>query len=302
MKVNNRELFTSGDKGTFAYKLVAAWHSYRLPILVAAAILLLTIWISLVCQRSRRLKQPLTPPLSPPVDAKTQAITKEVVAGKTPPQFQLCVQAPNSPPDKSAGPTADKVNLRRPAKPKRVHGSRVRKGAESGDTNETTLQPLIFFFSLTGSTEKAARQLAKEFRAFELGESERTPKVLIPEVHDLSYVDYDDYFIGPPKPDISLGNVTYFYVFLIPTYNIDTQLNILLEHLQETHHDFRINTAPLCKLAGYSVFGFGDKEGWETEDEGFCSQAIEIDRWMAKLSGKRRASRLVWETSNRMPH
>jgi tRNA wybutosine-synthesizing protein 1 len=45
----------------------------------------------------------------------------------------------------------------------------------------------------------------------------------------------------------------------------------------------------LSSLAGYSVFGFGDREGWPTEDEGFCSQARELDRWMAKLTGQKRA-------------
>jgi tRNA wybutosine-synthesizing protein 1 len=76
---------------------------------------------------------------------------------------------------------------------------------------------------------------------------------------------------------------------LIPTYNIDTVLNMLLSHLDEIHNDFRIDTAPLSQLAGYSVFGFGDKEEWPTEEEGFCSQAKEVDRWMAKLTGRKRA-------------
>ena len=76
---------------------------------------------------------------------------------------------------------------------------------------------------------------------------------------------------------------------LVPTYNIDTALNPFLEHLEETHNDFRIDTAPLSPLLGYSVFGFGDKEGWPTEEEGFCSQAVEVDKWMAKLTSRKRA-------------
>lgn len=66
-------------------------------------------------------------------------------------------------------------------------------------------------------------------------------------------------------------------------------MNLFLTHLQETHHDFRIDTAPLSGLAGYSVFGFGDREGWPSEETGFCSQAIEVDKWMAKLTGRKRA-------------
>ena len=66
-------------------------------------------------------------------------------------------------------------------------------------------------------------------------------------------------------------------------------LDNFLEHLQETHNDFRIDTAPLSPLLGYSVFGFGDREGWPTEEEGFCSQARDVDKWMAKLTGRKRA-------------
>ncbi|KAK3044243.1 hypothetical protein LTS18_001804, partial [Coniosporium uncinatum] len=107
-----------------------------------------------------------------------------------------------------------------------------------------------------------------------------------PELHDLSEVDYDDFFISPPKADL---NVKFFYMLILPSYNIDTQLDTFIEHLKETHHDFRIDTAPLSSLLGYSVFGFGDKEGWPTEEEGFCSQAKEVDKWMAKLTGRKRA-------------
>ena len=110
--------------------------------------------------------------------------------------------------------------------------------------------------------------------------------VLEPQIHDLSYIELDDFFVTPPKSD---QHAHYFYLILLPSYNIDTTLNNFLAHLQETHHDFRIDTAPLSGLAGYSVFGFGDKEGWSTEGEGFCSQAIEVDKWMAKLSGGKRA-------------
>lgn len=146
------------------------------------------------------------------------------------------------------------------------------------------IQVLVFFSSLTGSTEKTAKvfteQIAKSLAS-------PTPNTFLePQLHDLSYIDYDDYFINPPKAD---PETSYFYVLLIPTYNIDTVLDNFLEHLQETHNDFRIDTAPLSPLLGYSVFGFGDREGWPTEEEGFCSQAKDVDKWMAKLTGRKRA-------------
>lgn len=146
------------------------------------------------------------------------------------------------------------------------------------------IQVLVFFSSLTGTTEKTAKvfteQIAKSLTS-------STPNTFLePQLHDLSYIDYDDYFITPPKAD---PETSYFYLLLIPTYNIDTVLDNFLEHLQETHNDFRIDTAPLSPLMGYSVFGFGDQEGWPTEEEGFCSQAKDVDKWMAKLTGRKRA-------------
>jgi tRNA wybutosine-synthesizing protein 1 len=78
-------------------------------------------------------------------------------------------------------------------------------------------------------------------------------------------------------------------MFLLPSYNIDSINDTLLQHLQETHYDFRIDTSSLSGILGYSVFGFGDTEGWPTEAEGFCFQAKELDKWMSKLSDRKRA-------------
>ena len=103
-------------------------------------------------------------------------------------------------------------------------------------------------------------------------------------MHDLSDTEYDDFFLSIPKEP----GTAYFYLLLLPTYNIDTNLSPFLEHLQETHHDFRIDTAPLAGLAGYSVFGFGDQTEWPSEAEGFCVQAVEADKWMARLTARKR--------------
>lgn len=140
---------------------------------------------------------------------------------------------------------------------------------------------LVFFSSLTTTTEKTAKVFTEQ-----LTKSLSEATFLEPQILDLSYIDYDEYFITPPS---SAADVRYFYIMLIPTYNIDTVLDNFLEHLQETHNDFRIDTAPLAPLLGYSVFGFGDREGWPTEVEGFCSQARDVDKWMAKLTGRKRA-------------
>lgn len=170
--------------------------------------------------------------------------------------------------------------------PKRVTGSKVDRKRKFESPANRRIRPLVFFSSLTGTTEKCAQSLLRELR---ISFKDRSSTLLEPQIHDLSYIDFDDFYVKPPESYKTEQHVQYFYIILVPSYNIDTALNNFLSHLQETHHDFRIDTAPLSGLAGYSVFGFGDKEGWSTEEEGFCSQAIEVDKWMAKLSGGKRA-------------
>jgi tRNA wybutosine-synthesizing protein 1 len=168
--------------------------------------------------------------------------------------------------------------------PRRIVGGLKKRDSslENAKTGVRKVQVLVFFSSLTGTTEKAAKVFTDQVTK---NQAEPT-NFLEPQLHDLSYIDYDDYFINPPKEE---SGAQYFYLILIPTYNIDTVLDNFLEHLQETHNDFRIDTAPLSPLLGYSVFGFGDREGWPTEEAGFCSQAREVDKWMAKLTGRKRA-------------
>ena len=185
--------------------------------------------------------------------------------------------------DQNEGPLQAKVAGSQKRIPKRVTGARVTKSLGTEEAGKRKILPVVFFSSLTGSSERYARTLTNDIRQ---SLHRQASNVLEPQIHDLSYIDYDDFFVNPPK---SAEGLQYFYLLLIPTYNIDTVLSTFLVHLKETHHDFRIDTAPLASLAGYSVFGFGDREGWETEEQGFCSQAIEIDRSMAKLTDKKRA-------------
>lgn len=178
------------------------------------------------------------------------------------------------------------VSVRPRPGPKRVAGSKVNRKPKSASSAHGRLQPLVFFSSLTGTTERFAQSLLSELR---ISLKDHSSTVLEPQIHDLSYIDYDDFYVTTPKSQKPDQHVQYFYLLLLPSYNFDTALDNFLAHLQETHNDFRIDTAPLSGLAGYSVFGFGDKEGWSTEEEGFCSQAIEVDKWLAKLTGKKRA-------------
>ncbi|ETN41632.1 uncharacterized protein HMPREF1541_03568 [Cyphellophora europaea CBS 101466] len=159
-----------------------------------------------------------------------------------------------------------------------------RAGSET-QNEESALQPLVFFCSLTGTAERLSKEVAASIEML----SQSNDSVRKPVVLDLAYVDLDDYFISGPKNASAEKALKYFYILLIPSYDIDTIITNFLAHLDETHNDFRIDTSPLSPLAGYSVFGIGDKEGWPSEEEGFCSHAIDTDRWLAKLTGRKRA-------------
>lgn len=159
------------------------------------------------------------------------------------------------------------------------------KRESSYDHTRDSIKPLVFYSSLAGTTEAAAKEVGQKLTAW-IGKQTSREGLLEPEVLDVSYIELDDYFITPPKTE---GNTKYFYLVLLPSYDIDSVLNNFIEHLQETHNDFRIDSAPLSSLVGYSVFGFGDREGWPTEEEGFCYQAKEVDKWLAKLTGRKRA-------------
>jgi tRNA wybutosine-synthesizing protein 1 len=152
------------------------------------------------------------------------------------------------------------------------------------------VQVLIFYSSIGGSTKVVASRCAEQVSSFcqaRIPGFSRT--VLEPTVLDLAEVEYEDYFVSPPGKQPGKPPIEYLYLMLIPSYDIDTINDTFLESLKDTHNDFRIDTAPLSSLLGYSVFGLGDRESWPSEDQGFCFQAKEVDKWLAKLTGRKRA-------------
>ncbi|KAL9026642.1 MAG: hypothetical protein Q9196_004718, partial [Gyalolechia fulgens] len=264
--------------------LVALWHQQRYLIILIAAVstFFAVIWRCLRKPREETLnslspdtsKQELPPDgsLSPydrsgKHEKKSTQSKEEANRGITISPFSK---------ESTAGPS--------PA-PKRVTGSKVVKPRRNPVSTASKIQPLVFFSSLTGTTEKYASSFAANLES----RLKNQDKILKPETHNLSYIEYDDYFVTPPRSTSPAETLDYFYLLLLPTYDIDTVLNNFLNHLQDTHHDFRIDTAPLSGLAGYSVFGLGDREGWKTEREGYCSQALEVDKWMARLTSGKRA-------------
>lgn len=233
--------------------------------------------------RQRRRLLATSPSVSPSTNTTRAAYSKDVLLAVEDPVEEQPKLAPHDVPQPGI-PNSKKRRSR--VSPKRVTGRVIEKRDQASTSRDSKIQPLVFFSSLTGSTERYAARAVEILRS---SLKDQSPLILDPYIHDLSYIEYDDFFVTPPKPATPASDLKYFYIILLPTYNIDTVLNNFLIHLQETHHDFRIDTSPLSGLSGYSVFGFGDREGWKSEEEGFCSQAIEVDKWMAKLTSKKRA-------------
>ncbi|OCT44875.1 tRNA wybutosine-synthesizing protein 1 [Cladophialophora carrionii] len=259
-------------------RLLTSWHDHR--ILLASALVLSVLAIIVRRRRAARITLRDSSPglekadwLAPDEGAARTATNEKNETAS------IYVDQLTSGQARKPRPAAARVVTGRKPVSSRGHTSPQRQ------TNPFWLQPLVFFSSLTGTTEQLSKKVAAELETLATTQS----TILKPEVYDLSYIDLDDYFISGPKTIKSAANVRYFYLLLIPSYDIDTILNTFLAHLDETHNDFRIDTAPLASLAGYTVFGIGDKEGWPTEEKGFCSQAVEVDRWMAKLTGRKRA-------------
>ncbi|KAH9904133.1 radical SAM superfamily-domain-containing protein [Xylariomycetidae sp. FL2044] len=258
------------------------WHDHRLAILGLTTSVLTLVWLYLrSCQTSK---------FSPGLEKATSLTKSKYLEPAVGIEKQVTTQK-IIPKDAAAGPRRIKGERRKPER--NIEKQRL-------DDHERRVQILLFHSSLTGNTERTTKELAQTLEKGFQEKSEMLPGVFLkPRVLDLTQVDYDDYFITPPKPEVSGSQVDYFYLILLPSYNIDTINDNFLEHLQETHHDFRIDTAPLSGILGYSVFGFGDRDGWPTEDDGFCFQAKEVDKWMAKLTGRKRAYPLGMADSKR---
>ncbi|KAI1632255.1 radical SAM superfamily-domain-containing protein [Biscogniauxia mediterranea] len=262
--------------------ILQLWHDHRLWILGITTTISLTIWLYLLSYRTRE------PAAYVPGDntSSTKPTTADSAAGWEEKTTPLKTTSK----DPVGGPRRIKGELRKP------DGPRV----PSEPAHERRIQVLIFYSSLTGTTEKTANGFTHTLTtSLQEQPAELRNLFLKPQVVDLTQIDYDEYFISPPKTTDTSFSVDYFYLILLPSYNIDTINDNLLEHLKETHHDFRIDTAPLSGLLGYSVFGLGDREGWPSEEDGFCFQAREVDKWMAKLTNRKRAYPLGMGDSRR---
>ena len=262
---------------TFAMEILEFWHSYRIQILVAFFVFCAGLRFYFYSKRAGIVTEKYDQYsgtnniniFSNLSNEKNISDVEKRVKNATPLQIK------------------DLPSKRLPQKV--IHnGNNHAVGSKYASQSSTeAIKIIIFYFSLSGSSKTAAKRVAVE--TGQLRTSIAPPGACHfeePEILDIAEIELEDYFVTTPKLK---DNLKYFYIFLIPTYDIDTMLNTFLEYLEETHNDFRIDNTPLRELLGYSVFGFGDKETWPTEKEGYCAQAIMADKWMAKLSGRKRS-------------
>jgi tRNA wybutosine-synthesizing protein 1 len=112
-------------------------------------------------------------------------------------------------------------------------------------------------------------------------------------LHDISVIpNLDDYFLQHPS--------NAFYFLLVPSYANDSgPTQVLIEALDETLNDFRVDANPLRKLTGFAVFGTGDREGWPLKKE-FCYQAVKVEKLMERLGARRVFNMGMGDTKGRI--
>lgn len=156
-------------------------------------------------------------------------------------------------------------------KPRKVVRPKTQKAKSTGETASTSSKLTIFYSTLTGSSERYAKKLHDHFRHV----MEQEPDLL-----NLDYVDdIDEYFLTPKVAGA-------FYILVLPSYETECPLDYFIDSIKETYNDFRVDSRPLAKLAGFSVFGIGDSESWGQEDR-FCYQAQLVDKYLGKLGARR---------------
>ncbi|KAK5628495.1 hypothetical protein RRF57_004210 [Xylaria bambusicola] len=109
----------------------------------------------------------------------TPAAEKSVASLEVPPQ-EVSVN----------GPRRIKGELRKPEGTPR----------SSGPDSSRRTQVLVFYSSLTTTTEKIANDFAQSLGAALRGDAEHELMFVSPSALDLAQIDYDEYFISPPKP------------------------------------------------------------------------------------------------------
>ncbi len=101
--------------------------------------------------------------------------------------------------------------------PRRIRGELQKQGGEPGVGE---IQVLVFFSSLTTTTEKIARDYTRDLHTtLEASPQASGSTFLKPRVLDLAEIDYDEYFISLPKQgNKGASQPDFFYLYTSCTY------------------------------------------------------------------------------------
>lgn len=240
--------------------LIELWYQYRVYVLVAAVLVLVYLGRSSTTRQDNDIPALSTEKQAPPQE-KQQAVPLKTAKSKsypTPVDF-TSVSTKKAPKKFSSGPK--KFSAKRQAPNGASLDSRI----------------IVLYSTLTGTSQRYAEKVHKYMCSISSNKSNP------PELTNLDYVDdLDKYFVSLDK-DLHSAVL----LLILPSYETESPLDYLIELLKETYNDFRIDSKPLAKLAGFSVFGLGDLEGWPEEEGRYCYQAKLVDKYLGKLGARR---------------
>ncbi|KAI5840744.1 flavodoxin and radical SAM domain protein [Morchella snyderi] len=310
--------FNSNEEFRLPDELVELWHTLRLPFIISVVAGLAVYKIHTSIKKLQKEETASLQTLKPaekwrgtPTPASDERlIDSKVLVGEEVAELGGKDESQNSAGHLAkSGPKRVTGNKKKMSPTRRGKNSRNPEVVKEKEEGDFDIQVLIFYSSLTGSTRTYAEKLQKTLFSTNgegvysslaiptpsnsLGSVPLQRSFLPAELLDLEEIELDDYFVSVQKSN-SDKKIKYVYLLVVPSYETDSPVAPFLEHLQETHHDFRIDTAPLRSLAGFSVFGFGDSSEWPAEEGKFCKDAIEVDKWMGKLTGGRKGSRRMF--------
>ncbi|KAF8248262.1 hypothetical protein K440DRAFT_583650 [Wilcoxina mikolae CBS 423.85] len=283
------------------------WHQHRASIFIGVAVTAFCYWCF------------------PPFRTLLRRRTESVGARNSIPNSNDCLSGSNimskhckaiNQPDYLTASISTKTHPKRILGKKRVSTQNGKKSDRNPlqlkpeEDFDSDIQVCIFYTSLTGSTAQYAQQLKTELfsdiQSIYPNLSISTPvnflspgvplsrTFLPPKIFNLGDIELDEYFLSLPKMLEEGIKVKYIYLIITPSYESGSPTASFLDHLREIHHDFRIDSAPLRSLAGFSVFGFGNSSEWPESEGKFCQEAIQVDKWLAKLTGGRYGSRRMF--------
>ncbi|ANB15237.1 Tyw1p [Sugiyamaella lignohabitans] len=261
-------------------EILELWHSYRVYLL-ALVVIIAVLFRRTEKNNNQTDEKPSVPARAPSPATREKDVGLKPTAAPIPVDFtQLYSKSGSSTSsDEESSTKASPKKIRRV--PKKFTGG-VTAAIASGKAVPTALLPsveskiIVFFSTLTGSSERYAQKVHK--RICQISQNTVNP----PELVNLDYVeDLDPYFVSPKEK--YAGTI---YLLIVPSYETESPLDFFIESLKETYGDFRIDSRPLNPLAGFSVFGLGDKEGWPEESK-FCYQARQVDKLLGKLGARR---------------